>query len=78
MSVAQQTETQTQIMRSIISNVISSLLKMEKVNLVDKYNYLAKEMQVQKIHIGSLEFETALEKQVSLINLILTQYAFET
>lgn len=78
--VAQLTGTQTQIMQSIISNVNSSLLEMEKVqiNLVDKYNYLVHEMQVEKIHLGSLEFETALEEQISLLNLILAQYAFET
>lgn len=78
--ISRLTETQTQIMQSIISNVNSSLLEMEKaqVNLVDKYNYLVQEMQVEKIHIGILEFETALEEQVSLLNLILTQYAFET
>jgi hypothetical protein len=73
-------ETQNQIMQSIISNVNSSLLEMEKVqvNLVDKYNYLVHKKQVEKIHIGILEFETALEEQVSLLNLILTQYALET
>lgn len=78
--ISRLTETQTQIMQSIISNVNSSLLEMEKaqVNLVDKYNYLAHEMQVEKIHIGILEFETALEEQVSLLNLIFTQYTFET
>lgn len=78
--VSQLTETQTQIMQSIISNVNSSLLEMEKaqVNLVDKYNYLSHEMQVEKIHIGYLQFETTLEEQVSLLNLILTQYAYET
>jgi hypothetical protein len=74
------TETQTQIMQSIISNVYSSLVEMEKVqvNLVDKYNYLVHEIQIEKVHICFLEFQTALEEQVLLLNLILTQYAFET
>lgn len=78
--VSQLTAEQTQIMRSVISNVNSSLLEIEKVqiNLSDKYNYLIHEMQAEKVHIGILEFETALEEQVSLVNLILIQYAFET
>lgn len=78
--VSQLTDTQTQIMRSIISNVNSSMLEMEKVrvNLIDKYNYLTQEVQAKKINIDILNFEAALEEQISLLNLILIQYAFET
>lgn len=78
--VSQLTDAQTQIMRSIISNVNSSILEMEKVqvNLIDKYNFLAHEVQTQKVNIDFLNFEAALEEQISLLNLIFTQYAFET
>lgn len=80
LKISQITDTQTQIMRSVISNVNSSMLEMEKVqvNLIDKYNYLGCEVQAQKIHIDISNFEAALEEQISLVNLIFIQYAFET
>lgn len=67
-------------MQSIISNVNSSLIEIEKnqINLVDKYNYLIHEMQVEKLEIGILNFTMAVEERMSLLNLILMQYAFET
>jgi len=78
--VSQLSETQTQIMQSIISNVNFSLLEIEKVQtkLVNKYNYLFKETQMEKIELGISNFKTALEEKITLLNLILSQYAFET
>jgi hypothetical protein len=77
--IAQLTDKHTQIMQSTISNVNSLLLEIgeSQTKLSDKYNYLLKEIQVEKIQIGILEFNTAQEERVSLLNIILTQYAFE-
>lgn len=78
--VSQIADAQIQIMQSIISNVNSSLLEINKnqINLADKYNYLLHEMQAEKIALGILNFKTALEERISLLNIILMQYAFET
>lgn len=78
--ISQLTNTQTQIMQSIISNVNSSLLEIEEnqTKLSNKYNYLLHEIQIEKIEIGILNFKTALEERVSVLNIILAQYAFET
>lgn len=69
---SQLTDAQTQIMRSIISNINSSILEMEKVqvNLIDKYNFLGRRVQTEKADIDFLNFESALEEQISLLNLI--------
>lgn len=78
--IIQLADTQTQIMQSIISNVNSSLLEMEEnqTKLANKFNYLLQEAQVEKLEIGILNFKAALEERVSLLTIILTQYAFET
>lgn len=77
---AQLADTQIQIMQSIISNVNSSLLEVEEhqKRLTDEYNYLLHEIQVEKVTVGILKFQTALEERVSLLNIILMQYVFET
>ncbi|KAL4149746.1 hypothetical protein QTP88_003615 [Uroleucon formosanum] len=78
--ISKSSDAQIQIMQSIISNVNSSLLEINKneINLADKYNFLLHEMQTEKAAIGTLNFKTALEERISLLNIILTQYAFET
>ncbi|KAL4091240.1 hypothetical protein QTP88_025962 [Uroleucon formosanum] len=78
--ISKSSDAQIQIMQSIISNVNSSLLEINKneINLTDKYNFLLHEMQTEKAAIGTLNFKTALEERISLLNIILTQYAFET
>lgn len=76
----QAAETQTNIVQSIVTNVNDSLILMEKEqgSLIEKYNYLVHETQVQKVEIGILDFKTALAQKISLLNLILAQYAYET
>lgn len=78
--VSKLSDAQIQIMQSIISNVNSSLLEINKneINLADKYSYLLHEMQAEKAALGILNFKTALEERISLLNIILMQYAFET
>jgi len=79
-SVSKSSDTQIQVMQSIISNVNSSLLEINKneINLADKYSYLLREMQAEKTAIGILNFKTVLEERISFLNIILAQYAFET
>ncbi|KAE9523912.1 hypothetical protein AGLY_015800 [Aphis glycines] len=78
--VSKLSDAQIQIMQSIISNVNSSLLEINKneIHLADKYSYLLHEMQTEKATLGILNFKTALEERISLLNIILMQYAFET
>jgi hypothetical protein len=73
-------ETQINIVQSIVTNVNDSLIQIEKIegSLKEKYNHLLHEVQVQKAAIGMVEFKTALTQKISLLNLILTQYAYET
>jgi len=56
------------------------LIKVAKTQekLVNKYNYLAEEIEVEKLEIGTLNVKTALEERVSLLNIILMQYAYKT
>lgn len=76
----QATETQVNIVQSVVTNVNDSLIQIEKIqgSLKEKYNYLLNETQAQKVEIGILEFKAALAQKISLSNLILSQYAYET
>lgn len=58
---SQLTDTQTQKMQSLIYNVNSSSLEIEKskIKLADKYNYLLQEAQIEKVELGNLNFKTA-------------------
>lgn len=77
---AQLLDSQTQILKSIVSNVNSSLIELasNQEKLTEKYNYLNSELEAEKIEIGILKFKVALEEQITLLNLILIQYSFET
>ncbi|KAL4089004.1 hypothetical protein QTP88_024082 [Uroleucon formosanum] len=74
------TETQTQIMKSILTNVNSSLIELEKKqgSLVDGYNHLLHKTDVIEMDVGILKFQNALTERIALLNVILTQYAYET
>lgn len=52
--ISKLSDAQIQIMQSIISNVNSSLLEINKneINLADKYSYLLHEMQTEKAALG--------------------------
>ncbi|KAL4127039.1 hypothetical protein QTP88_011237 [Uroleucon formosanum] len=73
------TETQTQIMKSILTNVNSSLIELEKKqgSLVDGYNHLLHKTDVIEMDVGILKFQNALTERIALLNVILTQYAYE-
>lgn len=74
------TETQTQIMKSMLTNVNSSLIELEKKqgSLVDGYNHLLHKTDVIEMDVGILKFQNALTERIALLNVILTQYAYET
>lgn len=74
------TDAQTQIMQSILTNMNSSLIELEKKqeSLVSGYNYLLEVVTVEKLEIGILKFKTALSERIVLLNVILAQYAYET
>lgn len=76
----QAAETQVNIVQSVVTNVNDSLIQIEKIqgSLKEKYNYLLHEVQAEKVAIGIMEFTTALTQKISLLNLILAQYAYET
>jgi hypothetical protein len=67
-------------MQSIVTNVNFSLIELEKKqeSLVDGYNHLIHEVQAEKAEIGILKFKTEIAKRIALLNLILTQYGYET
>lgn len=76
----QASETQINIVQSVVTNVNDSLIQVGEIQefLKEKYNYLLQETQAQKVQIGIIEFKTKLEQKISLLNLILAQYAYET
>lgn len=73
-------DSQIRILKSIISNVNSSLIQAEKDQeiLADKYNSLLHEVLAEKLELGIINFKIALEERIALLNLILIQYSFET
>lgn len=76
----QVTDTQTQITQSIITNVNSSLVELEKKrgSLADEYNYLLQAMTAEKMELDTLKYKSALAERIALSNIILAQYAHET
>jgi len=64
----------------MLSNVNSSLIELAENQeiLTRKYNYLIDEIVTEKVGVGILNFEVALEEQIALLNLSLIQYSFET
>lgn len=60
----QTTETQTQIMKSMLTNVNSSLIELEKKqgSLVDGYNHLLHKTDVIEMDVGILKFQNALDE----------------
>jgi len=72
--------TQTQITKSIVNNVNSSLVELEsKEKALSKgYNYLLNESITEGKKVGILEFKQALAQRITLLNIIITQYAYET
>lgn len=73
-------ETQTHMVQSTITNVNSSLIELDKKqgSLKHKYIHLLSEVQAQQKETGILQFKTALAQKLTLLNVILSQYAYET
>lgn len=71
---------QIRVLKSVISNVNSSLIEAEKNQdmLTDSYDNLRNEMVAEKLQIGLNKFKIALEERIELLNLIFIQYSFET
>lgn len=67
-------------MKSIISVVNDSLIETEQKqnSLEDSYEYLRHEVQIQKLAQGTIKLETAIIEKITIFNLILTQFAYET
>lgn len=74
------TDTQTQFMKSMLTNVNSSLIEIENKqgSLVDGHNYLLNGTNVMEMEVGVLKFQNALTERIALLNVILTRYAYET
>lgn len=78
--ISQIADTQTQITKSIVTNVNSSLVELEskEKTLLKGYNYLLNEAITERKRVGILEFKQALSQRIALLNIIITQYAYET
>lgn len=73
-------ETQTNIMKSIVSVTNNSLIENERnqESLAKSYNYLLKENEAQKFELGIMKFETEIVEKITIFNLIINQFAYET
>lgn len=69
------TDTQTQFMKSMLTNVNSSLIEIENKqgSLVDGHNYLLNVTNVMEMGVGVQKFQNALSERIALLNIILTQ-----
>lgn len=78
--ISHEVETQTNIIKSIIGIVNDSLIEIEikQNSLLEKITHLKEEKNLQKIELVNAKFEVGITEGMTLLNLILSQFAYET
>lgn len=76
---SQAIETQTNIMKSMVEIVNDSSIEVEikHSSLLKNFDHLMKEYEIHEIELGTMEFEASITERITLLNLILTQFAYE-